>query len=864
MKTILNLQKNWRFGCLLLLFAAFFSFAPLEVVSARPMSLPAAFGKTAPLDTSTNNPISPTLAWEASAGATSYQYCIDTSNNGVCNSPATWETVDGSFTSVTITGLAVNTTYYWQVRATDESDSTYADLDTWWSFTTGTPPGEFAKSLPVDGSTGKGTTVTLSWSGSALADSYAYCIDTINDGDCNAEWIPSAAQSAIVSGLLKSTTYYWQARASNPAGETYADSGAWWSFTTTTNPGPFFKISPPNATGFLTTSVILDWSDSPNAASYSYCFDTVNDNACGVGWTSAGSSTQALITVSNNTTYYWQARATNSIGTIYADDAAWFQFSTGTGSLFFGKTQPAHKTTGQSTAPTLKWQKLAEALSYEYCIDTSNNKICNTTWNNVGNVLSASLSGLNVNTIYYWQVRANTDWGIVYANRGNWFSFTTWSSTGPFGKISPSNGALNRPIAPTLSWNVYSGATRYEYCVDTINDNNCNTSWVTTTSTSIITSGLKYNTSYYWQVRAYKAGFFYADNFAWWSFKTGILPGAFTKTAPVNAVKGQLASTTLSWAASVRALSYSYCLDMAQNTTCDTSWVDVGSATTTTVHGLLYGKTYYWQVRATNAMGSVYANANTWWSFNTLKYTDDSAMGVKFGEWYGVTSALAHGGSYFSASTNGQTLYYRTVSTDTITLVMYRGPDQGKAELRIDGILKDTLDLYASTQQHQQAFTYSGLAYTNHNITLTVLGQKNDASGGTEVRFDAFLVNGSYIEDTYPTLTYSKWQGQTSTLAYNSRYHRSSTAGSAITFTVTGVSFGWLTSSCPSCGIAEIYVDNVLVQTVDLYSPSVIWQYPVILTNLTNATHTVKIVVTGTKNASATAATILFDGFLSP
>ena len=53
---------------------------------------------------------------------------------------------------------------------------------------------------------------------------------------------------------------------------------------------------------------------------------------------------------------------------------------------------------------------------------------------------------------------------------------TDFGHTNPpvaFSKISPANGATNRPPSLTLSWAASTGATSYEYCYDTSNDNDC-------------------------------------------------------------------------------------------------------------------------------------------------------------------------------------------------------------------------------------------------------------------------------------------------------------------------------------------------------------------------------------------------------
>ncbi len=97
-------------------------------------------------------------------------------------------------------------------------------------------------------------------------------------------------------------------------------------------PNNFGKVYPSNgAVGANYQSQDLSWASVQNAESYDYCVDTSNDNAC-TGWTSTGANTQVTLTnLDRNTTYYWQVRANNTVGTTYANwhtDAFW-SFTTG-------------------------------------------------------------------------------------------------------------------------------------------------------------------------------------------------------------------------------------------------------------------------------------------------------------------------------------------------------------------------------------------------------------------------------------------------------------------------------------------------------------------------------------------------------
>jgi putative hemolysin len=95
-------------------------------------------------------------------------------------------------------------------------------------------------------------------------------------------------------------------------------------------PSEFGKVAPVSGATGQSLAVTLSWDVSSGAASYEYCYDTSNDNACG-SWVGNGRTTSALISgLSEGTTYYWQVRATSDSGVTDADGpAAHWDFTTG-------------------------------------------------------------------------------------------------------------------------------------------------------------------------------------------------------------------------------------------------------------------------------------------------------------------------------------------------------------------------------------------------------------------------------------------------------------------------------------------------------------------------------------------------------
>jgi type II secretory pathway pseudopilin PulG len=126
-------------------------------------------------------------------------------------------------------------------------------------------------------------------------------------------------------------------------------------------------------------------------------------------------------------------------------------------------------------------------------------------------------------------------------------------------------------------------------------------------------------------------------------------------------------------------------------------------------------------------------------------------------------------------------------------------------------------------------------------------------------------VYGNSYDDNNSGWTYSgtHWTASTiATNAYDGTEHTNSGAVAneyaQISFTGTGVQ--WIATYGPSYGKAGVYIDGTLKTTIDTYSASTTYQKQAYsITGLTNGPHTLKILVTHTKNGSSSGYTVSID-----
>jgi hypothetical protein len=139
------------------------------------------------------------------------------------------------------------------------------------------------------------------------------------------------------------------------------------------------------------------------------------------------SASKIVYNATSNTTVYIRIKESGGhVGPDTNYDISVTSMAIPPGPAAFSKTDPGNGATGQPTNPTLTWSTSTGATSYEYCVDTTNNGICDSgSWTSTGTTPSAGLSGLSHGRIYYWQVRARNATGTTDANTGTWWGFAT-------------------------------------------------------------------------------------------------------------------------------------------------------------------------------------------------------------------------------------------------------------------------------------------------------------------------------------------------------------------------------------------------------------------------------------------------------
>jgi hypothetical protein len=342
---------------------------------------------------------------------------------------------------------------------------------------------------------------------------------------------------------------------------------------------------------------------------------------------------------------------------------------------------------------------------------------------------------------------------------------------------------------------------------------------------------------------------------------------------------------------------------------------------------------------------------------------DSAAVAYYSGTWTEAANDSSYGASSRQSRTAGdyvELAFYGTRAQVASTV----GASRGKAGVYVDGVYKETIDLYSPTVKYQHTVYDTGtLSEGVHRIRLVVTGEKQAAATQAYVNFDALrlvhaapelsgatagavvkdgmvaatsskpgtiyfvpydteatpsavalaggspsglraaalagtpvtldttgLSSGWYrlyaadaagrlsagsegvaiidpavqpgtIDDTDPLVRYSSvWSASSNASAFGGSSRQTSAAGVYADIPFYGTQAKVLSLVGSSRGIADIYIDGIYRNSVDMYSSSVKYKHPVYDTGaLAEGAHVLRIVVTGTRGVSATAAIINLD-----
>ena len=277
------------------------------------------------------------------------------------------------------------------------------------------------------------------------------------------------------------------------------------------------------------------------------------------------------------------------------------------------------------------------------------------------NSVSVAPTGLTNSTTYYWKMNASNAGGT--STWSNIWSFSTIIAAPAAPTLStPTSGSVNLATNLTLSWTTGAGGAPTSYSIH-VSTSTAFTSTVFSqagiTATSSAPGGLVNGVTYYWGIQASNIG----GTSSWsgvWSFTTiPMPPSAPALSAPSNGITGQASALTLSWGSAAGTVA-SYTVQVSTGTTfTNTVFTQTGSGLTAPVSGLAYGgKTYYWQVNASNAGGATWSGI---WSFVTLAVPAAPALSLPINGAVNQTIPL----TLSWASTARATSYHLLVSTGT-------------------------------------------------------------------------------------------------------------------------------------------------------------------------------------------------------
>lgn len=459
----------------------------------------------APRNNATNVPLSVKLQWTAVAHATGYQVQVATDERftNLIADPQT------TLPYHHLTGLLQGARYFWRARAFNAAGEGPWSLI--WRFTTiqaEKPTPAPVLVAPANGAEGVTAPGQLRWETVERAAGYRVQVSRREDFSNFVHNIVTRDTVWVLRELPAGVRLFWRVQAYNPAGA--GPFSAIWRFTTPQSAVPPVAapvlLHPANNAVGVPTTARLYWELVARATGYRVLVATDEGFGTIIYQETVAGQVAEVTNLQNGTRYYWKVQAVNASGS-----GPW----SGRWSFTVGQAHPPtaapvllhpeNGATGVPASPRLTWQRVERAGAYQ--VQVARDEAFTEIVKNVrceGPV--AEISGLAVNTRYYWRAR-----GLNNVGEGPWsaiWRFNTIASPPPVAApalLHPANEATGVPWQPTeFSWRSVERAQRYQLQISS----NAEFSYIIHNGFYTITSAVV-NTlperTLYWRVRAVNA-----------------------------------------------------------------------------------------------------------------------------------------------------------------------------------------------------------------------------------------------------------------------------------------------------------------------------------------------------------------------
>lgn len=625
-----------------------------------------------------------TVSWGAStdAGVGGVQYYVEVSTSSVFSgifATAGWQ----AGTSATFFGLSDGTTYYYHVKARDSFGH-----ESPWSqavFATQDNSGPSQPVMAAEPAYTPGTWNMVAWSASTDAGvgGVEYLLQystsaTFSSGVISTSWL--TATSYNVTPLSDGVTYYYRVYARD-ALSLFSSPSSILSSTQDSTP-PTTPTMAVLATYTAGTTITVSWSTSSDATSggVQYLveqsrnsgFTTLEDASA---WTSSTSHT--FTKLDDGVQYFYRVKPRDAVGNegSYSNVRASTQDNSPP-SVPFVSPEP------QFTAGTLNvltWSASTDggsgSITYFTQMSTSSTFSSITATYGWSSSLFSFFSGLSDGTTYYYRVKARDALGLESAYTSVLFSTQDNSPPG-IPTITP-EPAYTQGTSNTIDWTtvVDSGVGGVTYQVQRATNSGFTTGVATSawmTQTSFTFTSLSNSVRYYYRVHA-RDSFSITSSYS--AVENSVQDGAAppTPTLAAEPTYTQGTTNTLTWGAVVDSGvgGVTYWIESSRQaafTVIDDSsgWI---ASTSYTFTKLDDATTYYYRLRASDALGQTSANSATRSSTQDASPPPVPAM-LPLNPITGGTAIAVGWGAVTDATSGGVQYYAEYSSTPTFSTVL--------------------------------------------------------------------------------------------------------------------------------------------------------------------------------------------------